>query len=160
MSFSHLPALVSRTFVSFAHWLDRRTAARLPVLLTGLLFAAGRRTATSWFRAAGVTAEFRQAYRTVSAVGRRADSMAITAWYTVRPCVAGARRLVLALDDTPTPRYGPCVEGAGVHHNPTAGPADGGRTGHQGPDRLHLERDLPAEGHARRDREEAEQRDA
>jgi hypothetical protein len=32
-------------------------------------------------------------------------------------------RLVLALDDTPTPRYGPLVQGAGVHHNPTPGPA-------------------------------------
>src|SRR5205823_12904264 len=28
-----------------------------------------------------------------------------------------------ALDDTPTPRYGPCVEGAGLHHNPAPGPA-------------------------------------
>jgi DDE superfamily endonuclease len=29
----------------------------------------------------------------------------------------------VAIDDTPTPRYGPCVEGAGLHHNPTPGPA-------------------------------------
>jgi hypothetical protein len=29
----------------------------------------------------------------------------------------------VALDDTPTARYGPCVEGAGKHHNPTPGPA-------------------------------------
>src|SRR5262249_32594428 len=28
-----------------------------------------------------------------------------------------------ALDDTPTRRYGPHVQGAGVHHNPTPGPA-------------------------------------
>jgi hypothetical protein len=37
----------------------------------------------------------------------------------------GARldRLLFALDDTPTKRYGPCVEGAGRHHNPTPGPA-------------------------------------
>ena len=32
-------------------------------------------------------------------------------------------RLTVAIDDTPTPRYGPQVEGAGVHHNPTPGPA-------------------------------------
>ena len=31
--------------------------------------------------------------------------------------------LLFAIDDTPTPRYGPCVQGAGVHHNPTPGPA-------------------------------------
>ena len=34
-----------------------------------------------------------------------------------------AGRLVVAVDDTPTPRYGPCVQGAGIHHNPTPGPA-------------------------------------
>ena len=31
-------------------------------------------------------------------------------------------RLTFALDDTPTPRYGPKVQGAGIHHNPTPGP--------------------------------------
>jgi hypothetical protein len=33
-------------------------------------------------------------------------------------------RLLFAIDDTPTKRYGPCVEGAGIHHNPTPGPAE------------------------------------
>src|SRR6185436_14576104 len=32
-------------------------------------------------------------------------------------------RLVFAIDDTPTKRYGRHVEGAGIHHNPTPGPA-------------------------------------
>ena len=41
----------------------------------------------------------------------------------VRPLLKGATRLTLALDDTPTKRYGPHVQGAGVHHNPTPGPA-------------------------------------
>ena len=38
--------------------------------------------------------------------------------------IAPGERLLLALDDTPTKRYGPQVEGAGIHHNPTPGPAD------------------------------------
>ena len=38
-----------------------------------------------------------------------------------------------------------------------AEPGDRGRAGHQGPDRLHLERDLPAEEHAGADRRAAEQ---
>jgi hypothetical protein len=33
-------------------------------------------------------------------------------------------RILLAIDDTPTKRFGPYVQGAGVHHNPTPGPAD------------------------------------
>jgi hypothetical protein len=34
------------------------------------------------------------------------------------------QRLLLVIDDSPTKRYGPKVEGADVHHNPTPGPAD------------------------------------
>jgi hypothetical protein len=114
---------LSLVFDRFAAWLDRRTAQRLPLLLAGILLASGRRTATSWFRAAGITTEFRCAYHTVYAVGRRIDSLALSAWTTVRSCLAGSRRLVLAIDDTPTARYGPHVQGAGIHHNPTPGPA-------------------------------------
>ena len=33
-------------------------------------------------------------------------------------------RLLFAIDDTPTKRAGPLVEGAGIHHNPTPGPAE------------------------------------
>jgi hypothetical protein len=43
----------------------------------------------------------------------------------VKPLVAGADRLTFALDDTPTARFGRHVQGAGVHHNPTPGPAGG-----------------------------------
>ena len=34
-------------------------------------------------------------------------------------------RILLGMDDSPTARHGQHVEGAGVHHNPTPGPADG-----------------------------------
>ena len=33
-------------------------------------------------------------------------------------------RILLGMDDSPTSRYGRHVEGAGIHHNPTPGPAD------------------------------------
>jgi len=123
MTFSYLPPFLSRVFDAFAAWLDRRTAVRLPLLLAGILFAHERRTVTSWLRAADITDEFRPAYHAVYAVGRRSERVALAAWHTVRPCLGDTRRLVVAQDDTPTPRYGPCVEGAGIHHNPTPGPA-------------------------------------
>jgi DDE superfamily endonuclease len=122
MPLSHLPAFLTTAFAALAHWLDRRSAARLPLLLCGLLFARGRRTVTSWFRAAGITDDFRPAYTTVCAVGRAADSMALSTLHAVKPLL-GSRRLRVAIDDTPTPRYGPQVEGAGIHHNPSPGPA-------------------------------------
>ena len=78
MALSHLPASLANAFCNLASWLDRRHAARLPVLLLGMLFASERRTVTSWFRGAGITADFRQSYVTVCAVGRAANSMAIS----------------------------------------------------------------------------------
>ncbi len=39
--------------------LHARNHWRLPVLLVGILFATGRRTVTSWLRAAGVSDDFR-----------------------------------------------------------------------------------------------------
>jgi hypothetical protein len=122
MSLSHLPAFVANAFLDLAHWLDRRSAARLPLLLYGALLASGRRTVTSWLRAAGITADFRQAYATVCAAGREADHLAISAVLAVTPLL-GPRRLLLAIDDTPTPRWGPHVEGCGIHRNPSPGPA-------------------------------------
>jgi hypothetical protein len=61
----------------------------------------------------------------VSAAGRRADLIAAhLAHEVVKPLLASAGRLTFALDDTPTERYGPHVQGAGVHHNPCPGPAN------------------------------------
>jgi hypothetical protein len=94
----------------------------LPLLLAGILFARGRRTVTSWFRAAAITVEFRCAYSTVHAAGRAHQDMAFSVLQAVRPLLEPAC-LRVAIDDTPTARYGRCVEGAGIHHNPSPGPA-------------------------------------
>lgn len=122
MPFSHLPALLASAFLDLAHWLHKRSAARLPQLLLGILFARGRRTVTAWFRAAAISDDYRQGYVTVCAVGRNTHHMALSALHAVRPLL-DPRRLRVAIDDTPTPRYGPEVEGAGIHHNPSPGPA-------------------------------------
>jgi hypothetical protein len=79
---------------------------------------------TSWIRAAGLSAEFRPCYTSVAAVGERTDLTAAHLLHAVvKPLVADAERLTFALDDTPTERHGRHVQGAGVHHNPTPGPA-------------------------------------
>ena len=113
-------------FSRLASVLDPRSAPRLAWLLVGAVLARGRRAVTSWIRAAGLSGEFRPCYTTVAAIGRRTDRIAARlAHEVVKPLVAGAARLTFALDDTPTPRYGRKVQGAGVHHNPTPGPAGG-----------------------------------
>jgi DDE superfamily endonuclease len=125
MTFSQLPQELAAWILGLAATLDARQQQRFLALLTGALFARGRRTVTSWLRAAGITHDFRPCYYLLSSLGRRADEMARRLLLRiVLPRVgAGLDRLLFALDDTPTKRYGPCVEGAGLHHNPTPGPA-------------------------------------
>src|SRR5439155_27335127 len=102
MPFSHLPPLLTTAFAALARWLDRRSAARVPLLLFGILFARGRRTVTSWFRAAGITDDFRQSYVTVCSAGRHADDMAASTLPAAGPLLAPTP-LRLAIGDTPTP---------------------------------------------------------
>src|SRR4029453_18937643 len=65
-------------------------------------------------------------YTTVAAAGNRSDWVAARLLReVVKPLLADAGRLTFAVDDTPTERYGRKVQGAGVHHNPTPGPAGG-----------------------------------
>lgn len=126
MPLSQLPAFLSACFADLSAALDRRSAPRLLLLFTGALFARGRRTVTSWFRAAGITSDFRPAYNALWAAGRHAEALAYRLLcIALKPLmrrVAGDH-LLFAIDDTPTARYGPKVQGAGVHHNPTPGPA-------------------------------------
>jgi hypothetical protein len=111
-------------FSRLASALDPRSAPRLARLLVGAILARGRRTVTSWIRAAGLSAEYRRCYTAAAAAGSRTDlAAARLAHDAVKPLVAGADRLTLALDDTPTERSGRKVQGAGVHHNPTPGVA-------------------------------------
>jgi len=124
MSSSHIRTASCQWFSRLAAALDSRSAARLVPLLLGALLARGRRTVTSWIRAAGLGGDYRQCYATVAAAGKRSDAAAAQLLTSaVKPLVASDSRLTLALDDTPTPRFGPHVQGAGVHHNPTPGPA-------------------------------------
>ena len=111
-------------FSRLAQSLDRRSATRLAILFLGVVLARGRRTVTSWIRAAKLSDQFRHCYTTVSAAGKKADTVAKQLLTdAVLPLVHDAPRITLALDDTPTERFGPRVQGAGTHHNPTPGPA-------------------------------------
>src|SRR5579862_2491533 len=126
MPLSQLPALLSAWLSELTAALDRRSAPRLLALFVGAMFAKGRRTVTAWFRPAGIAADFRRAYAALWAAGRQAQALA----YRLLGCAllplmrqTPDDHLLFALDDTPTARYGPHVQGAGIHHNPTPGPA-------------------------------------
>jgi hypothetical protein len=104
--------------------LHARNRWRLGVLLVGILFASGRRTVTTWLRAAGVSDDYQDYYYFLAALGRKSESIATQLVALLLRTLPLAERVLLVIDDSPTKRYGPKVEGADVHHNPTPGPAD------------------------------------
>lgn len=118
------PSEWSEWSVWLAAGLDARHRWRLPVLLVGILFARGRRTVTTWLRAAGISADFADYYYFLEPVGRKSESIATRLLLLVLRRLPLGERLLAVIDDSPTKRYGPQVEGADIHRNPTPGPAD------------------------------------
>lgn len=124
MSSSHTRTSECQWFSYLARAMDPRSASRFATLLLGALLAIGRRTITDWIRTCGLAAEFRKVYTAVAAAGKRAPYIAsrlLTG--PLGPIIDPHDRILLAIDDTPTPRYGTQVQGAGLHHNPTPGPS-------------------------------------
>jgi len=104
--------------------LHARNRWRLPLLLTGILFAGGRRTVSTWLRAAGISDDYQDYYYFLAPLGRKASSVATRLFLLLLRNLPLPDRVLLVIDDSPTKRYGPKVEGADIHHNPTPGPAD------------------------------------
>jgi Transposase DDE domain len=107
--------------------MDRRIAFRLAIVIAGMFLADDRRTASAWFVAAGVQDDWDRFYDCLISVGRTSGNLATAVLGLVVQTLAEGLgdRILLGMDDSPTSRYGKHVEGAGVHHHPTPGPADG-----------------------------------
>jgi hypothetical protein len=87
-------------FSRLAAFLDRRSAPRLAWLFLGavLALARGRRTVTSWIRAAGLSTQFRPCYTTVAAAGKKAISARLVC-EVVKPLVADRFSLEITFRD-------------------------------------------------------------
>ncbi|HMB03669.1 MAG TPA: transposase [Isosphaeraceae bacterium] len=121
-----LPASLLVWITALAETLDARQQARFVALCDGLLFARGRRTVASWLRACAAGRDYKRYYYLLGSVGRKAVDLAGRVLRIIQeklPPAGDGAPLIFALDDSPTQRYGPHVEGAGKHHNPTPGPA-------------------------------------
>jgi DDE superfamily endonuclease len=104
--------------------LHGRSRWRLSLILLGMVFARGRRTVTTWLRAAGISDDFNDYYYFLQPLGRKSKALAERLFLLLLVHLPTGPRLLVAVDDTPTKRYGPHVQGAGIHHNPAPGPAD------------------------------------
>src|SRR5438874_8389832 len=85
-----------------AHHLDPRASWRLLPLLTGLLFATGRRTVSSWLRAGGLSDDYQDYYYFLTAVGRKVEGLAARLLCIAVDVIVPAGRILLAIDDTPS----------------------------------------------------------
>jgi len=112
---------------AMSEMLDVRIGFRLPIVVAGAMLAGGRRTASSWFRRAGVKDDWDRFYELLQSVGKDATSMMLPLlMFILGKFDPGEDGFwTLAIDDSPTKRFGPCVEAANIHHNPTPGPGDG-----------------------------------
>src|SRR5271157_3041581 len=103
--------------VSFVVWitalagmLDARQQTRFVQLCTGLLFARGRRTVTSWLRGCAAGRDYKRYYYLLGSIGRKTPAIAGALLRILRKRLPGdgpGTPLVFAIDDSPTKRYGP-----------------------------------------------------
>jgi DDE superfamily endonuclease len=126
MALSTLPTALREALSTLSVTLDARLRNYLPNLCIGVLFARGRRTVASWLRGGRLQDSFPIYYHFLDSLGRSVAAVAkALLLLLVRTLAASEKRLVFAIDDTPTKRQGPKVQGAGTHHNPTPGAAGG-----------------------------------
>lgn len=106
--------------------LDRRSRKYFLTIILGMLLGSGRKTVSCWLRAAGVNDDWQDHYYFLQTLGRSAKRVATELLHLAVkqiPMSQIGEFIKLALDDSPTKRYGPKVQLAGIHHNPTPGPA-------------------------------------
>ena len=78
--------------------LHARNRWRLPVLLVGILFAHGRRTVTTWLRAAGVSDDYQDYYYFLAALGGKTKSVATQLLLLVLRTLPLPERLLVVIE--------------------------------------------------------------
>ena len=106
MARSSFPIEVVPWVKSLASLLHATHAWRLAPLLWGMLFARGRRTVTSWLRAGELGDDYQGYYYFLGALGRKVKSFAGVLLRLAVQTICPGERLLFAIDDTPTKRYG------------------------------------------------------
>ena len=103
--------------------LHQRSEWRLAVIFTAMLFAKGRKTITNWLRAAGINRCCKAYYYFIGSLAQKTENIATKLFETmIRRIYNNTNNVLVAIDDSPTSRYGPKVAGAGIHRNPTPSP--------------------------------------
>ena len=123
MAGTDFPCEVAQWITKLSCLLHATCAWRLAPLLNGVLFAKGRATVANWLRTGGLSGDYQDYYYFLGTLGRNIKTIAALLLGLALRVIHPGKRLLFAIDDTPTERSGPHVEGAGLHHNPTPGRA-------------------------------------
>src|SRR5260370_40929834 len=83
MSTWQLPTDVTNWIASFSKLLDDRNAFRLLPIFAGILFGQGRRTVSSWLRAAGISGDYEDYYYFISPPACNAKAPATPLLYRI-----------------------------------------------------------------------------
>ena len=78
--------------------LHARNRWRLPVLLTGILFARGRRTVTTWLRAVGIRDDYTDYFYFLASLGRKTESVAAQLFLLLLQTLPLPGRLLAVID--------------------------------------------------------------
>jgi len=109
--------------IAFSCVLHQRSQWRLAVIFTAMLFAKGRKTITSWLRAAGINRCYKAYYYFIGSLAQKTENIATKLFeIMIRRIYKNMNTVLAAIDDSPTSRYGPEVAGAGIHRNPAPTP--------------------------------------
>jgi hypothetical protein len=109
--------------IALSSVLHQRSAWRLAKIFTAMLFAKGRKTITSWLRAAGINQCYKAYYYFIGSLVKKTEYIATELFeIMIRRIYKNTNIVLTAIDDSPTPRYGSKVVGAGIHRNPTPTP--------------------------------------
>jgi hypothetical protein len=109
--------------ISLSCVLHQRSAWRIAIIFTAMLFAKGRKTITSYFRAAGISRCYKAYYYFIGSLARKTENIATQLFeIMIHRIYKNTNTVLAAIDDSPTARYGPKVAGAAVHRNPTPTP--------------------------------------
>jgi len=103
--------------------LHKRSAWRLIIIITAMLFAKGKKTITSWLRVAGINRCYKAYYYFIGSLAQRTENIATELFeIMISRIYKNTNTVLAAIDDSHTARYGPKVQGAGIHRNPTPMP--------------------------------------
>jgi len=109
--------------IALSSVLHQRSKWRLNIILSAILFAKGRKTITSWLRAAAINCRYKAFYYFIGSVSEKTEKIATVLFeIMINRIYKKANNVLVAIDDSPTPRYGPKVAGAGIHRNPAPTP--------------------------------------